>query len=938
MRQSHFFLILTAASILISVPGLAVATSTDDLTYDAPFVEGSTYNESIPHPDSVLGYPIGTQPATCAEIRAYFEALAENSERVRFHTYGETHEGRELIYLVISSPENMAKIESIQEQIGKLSDVRKLANDAEALEIIETTPAIAWLGYSIHGDELSPADSALWVAYQLAAGEDDATQKILKETVVCIDPMQNPDGRERYLAQMRMFKGKVPNPDVQTAQHSGMWPWGRGNHYFFDLNRDLFILAQPESRARVKAYRQWNPQLFVDSHEMGSMDTYLFSPPREPLNPNFSPAKHKWDPIFAEDQGQAFDRYGWSYYTREWLENWYPGYTDWVTYRGAIHILYEQSQVDGSVVRKRSGKIMTYRESVHHNVISSLANVTTLATRRKGILTDFHEEAKRCVQPLGDQEIHAYIIEPATNTTRERELIDNFLWQGIDVYQSNRAFQAERLQTPYGEVIEKRDLPSGTWIVPTNQPSKNLVNAILEFDPRMKDEFLREERFYLEKKNQSRIYDVSSWSMLIACGVTCYQTTRTVEVPQTLVERVEIPPGEAPKSDAKYGYVFTGSDDASTHAVVRLLEKGCTVRVSDEPFRAGGRSFPRGSFLLRQAENTDELSEQLREVAEEAGTAFYPANTALDLEGVDLGGRHFDLLAAPRVGLFYNQSCGTTSFGATWNLLDNEYRARVTSIDSSGVSSGRSDLRLYNVLILPSGAGRAIDEDGVGKLKQWVRNGGTLIALGSSVSLLTAEKAGMSAVRERADVLDKLDVYAEAVEREEDALVATASQADVWDYRPEEIDNATETEKPDKPAKEDEEKLKRQDSWERRFAPAGAFLRTTVDPYHWLAYGIGNPLAVMAGSSRSYYSKPPIQTPVRFVDEADIRVSGLVWPEARKRFAKTAYVTREGMGKGQIMLFPFEPQSRGYYPETSRLLWNAVFLGPGLGASAPIEW
>ena len=277
-QRQRLSLTFTAIAILACAL-YAGAASPNDWTYDAPFVEGCAYDESIPAPESVLGYPVGTKAATHGEMLAYFKTLSESAGHVQLHVYGETHEGRQLVCLIVSSPENMAQLASIRERIGKLADPRKLESGAEAQDIIQKTPAVAWLAYSIHGDELSPADAAIWIAYQLAAGQDGATQKIRQETVVCIDPMQNPDGRDRYLAQMKMFTGKVPNPDVQTAQHRGMWPWGRGNHYFFDLNRDMFILSQPESRGRSKALQEWNPQLFVDSHEMGSLNTYLMSPP-----------------------------------------------------------------------------------------------------------------------------------------------------------------------------------------------------------------------------------------------------------------------------------------------------------------------------------------------------------------------------------------------------------------------------------------------------------------------------------------------------------------------------------------------------------------------------------------------------------------------------------------------------------------------------------
>ncbi|MEW6235862.1 MAG: M14 family metallopeptidase [Candidatus Omnitrophota bacterium] len=909
-------------SVLLSGAG-------ENAAYDKPFVESCVYDPAIPEPGAFLGYEVGSHPVSYAELFSYFQTLAQAKENIRLYPYGETHEGRKLLLLVVSSPENMQKLDEIKAGIQKLFDPRMLKSETEADALIQNTPAVAWMAYSIHGDELSSTDAAVWLAYQLAAGQDGVTQQTLREAVVCIDPLQNPDGRERFLAQMRSFNGKILNPDVQSANHTGLWPWGRGNHYFFDLNRDFFILSQPESRARVKTFLEWRPQLMVDSHEMGPLDTYLFSPPREPVNQNLTPMHEKWSKRFAEDQAKAFDRYGWSYYTREWLDMFYPGYSEWIAYSGALMILYEQAGVDGSAVRRADGTTMTYRETVHHHIVSSLANLQTLADNRQELLTDYYREKKKTVAPPADKEVCAYLIEPATNAARTNRLIENLLWQGIEIYQAQKPFTAKGLASSFGDSFNEKELPAGAWIIPVNQPQKHVLNAVMEFDPRMKDSFLTEERRELEKKNATRLYDVTAWSMPIAYGATCYQATAPVNAEMDPIRSFTKEPIAIP-SHPKYGYVLDGSDDASTFAVSSLLEKGFAIRAAERDFHSGGKSFVKGSFLLRNVENSSRLHAEIPAISHQSGAVFHAADSALDLEGTDLGGQYFILLTPPRIGLFLGRTVSASSFGQTWNWLDAVYGARVSCLDIELLSA--LDLRKYNALILPSMS--ALPEGGVILLKVWVENGGTLIALGSAVSFLTDPKAEMSAVRERSEALPQMELYDEAVDREEKALTASASQADIWDYQPSDIKDATETAK----KKEDIEKLKRQDAWEKRFSPRGAFLRARVDEEHWLAFGVNNPLAVIVRSSNSYYSKPPVETPVRFAAEKNLRVSGLVWPEARRRWAKSAYLTREAKGKGQIILFPCEPDDRGYYPETTRLLWNAVFLGPGLGAKSPIPW
>ncbi len=914
--------------------GISYFSFCDAILYDKPFVDHCVYDESVPTPSEYLNYPFATRPVTYDETLNFFQMLDELKENIELVEYGETHEGRKLLILIVSSPENMSNLNVIKEHSQKLFDPRMLHGEQEANKILEKTPAIAWMAYSIHGDELSSTDAAIWLAYQLAAGQNEMTKRILDDTIVIIDPLQNPDGRERFLAQIRMFSGEIQNPDVQSAQHAGVWPWGRGNHYLYDLNRDYFILSQPETRARVKALLEWHPHLFVDSHEMGALNTYLFSPPREPINHNLTPMHDEWAKIFAADQADAFNQHGWSYYTREWLDMWYPGYTEWIAYSGALQIIYEQAGVDGSAVRRPDGTTMTYQETVHHHITSSLANLTTLAQNRKEFLKDYFAEKKKTVQPLNEEEARAYLIEPGDNPMRDLKLIENLLWQGFEIEQAKEPFSAGNLVTKFGEKIPHKEFQKGTWIISTQQPQKNVINAVLEFDPRLTDSFLAEERYSLEKKGETRLYDVSSWSMPIAYAVNCFQAVESIQVSRKRVDKVEPNQKMVPAEKPKYGYVLPGNDDATTHAIVKLLEKGYAVRVADKEFQCAGVSFPKGGFLLRNVENPKFSLDDFRNIIEETGAQVHLADSALDLKLTDLGGQHFLLLHPPRIGVFMGRTVNTTSYGTTWDLLDRVFQTRVSSLDVDRISS--LDLRKYNVLIFPSTA-RSIPEGSMKALKGWVENGGTLIAMGVSVSQMTNPKAEMSAVRERGEVLDQLDVYMEWIEREEEALQATANQEDVWDYSPEEVEGATKAEKSNG-KNQNKEKLKRQDDWERRFAPHGAFLQTTTDPEHWLAFGVKSPLAVMVQSARSYYAKPPVDTVVRFTEEETIRVSGLLWPEARKRFAKSAYLTRERRGKGQIILFPFEPNSRGYYPETTRLLWNAIFIAPGAGAQQPIPW
>ncbi|MBL7075431.1 hypothetical protein ISS37_09370 [candidate division KSB1 bacterium] len=936
--------VFTALSSKASTPGKRTSYS-----YDEPFFPDGTYDPAIPLPDSVLGYAIGSKPSRYDELVHYLKRLAKASTRVQLKKYGETYEGRALYYLIISSDENIARLADIKGSIAKLADPRKLrGGNKEVYSLIERTPAIAWLAYSIHGDELSSTDAAIQLAYQIAAGTDSLTKKLRQELVIIIDPLQNPDGRERFLAQLQQLEGTFPNPDPQSLQHSGFWPWGRGNHYLFDLNRDWFLLVHPATRGKVEAILEWNPQLFVDSHEMGSLNTYLFSPPREPFHPNMSETLKKWWQIFSRDQAHAFDQYGWSYYTREWNESWYPGYgTSWSIYTGAIGILYEQAGVEGSIVKQRDGSILTYRESVHHQFVSSIANLKTAANRRSQLLRDFYLEKNKAVGGKSATPIYAYIFVPGKNKVRINKFIETLLLQGIEVQVAGDKFVANNLHDYWGQSFRRKELPAGTYIVSVAQPKQSLIQVILEFDPRMTDSFLVEERGELEKKKKTRLYEVTAWSVPIAYNLDAYWTDKPIKIKTRLINQIEVPQGKVINPSPKYGYVFDYSSDAAVHALIRFLENDYKVRVAKKAFKIEGVAFSRGSILLRGHENNVSLHDFVKKVTAETGIIIYGVNTALSDEGPDLGGEEFGLLEPPRIGVFAGAPIASTDYGAIWHMLDRGYRIRFSSLNINTIQ--RLDLDKYNVLVLPSVWGGSqvykniLGEKGIDELRRWIKDGGTLIAVGSAAAFAADTSVALSSVRLRRQVLDKIDEYAEAVKREQSAVKPSVDAKAVWEppLKEEEAEGKEVTGK----KKRELEDLTEEDEMLRPFMPRGVILRADLDREHWLTSGMDDSemdlfgrVPVILYTSYAFMSKAPVQTPARLAGAKNLRLSGLLWPEARGRWAKTAYLTREGIGKGQVILFADRPNFRGYFHGSERLLLNALLLGPGLGARHPTPW
>ena len=948
---------------------VSFASESWDATF---FFPGGTYDPAVPTPEAVLGFSIGRRPARFDEVRRYLEALDAASTRVTLETHGRTHEGRDLLHAVIGREDRMSPeaLAAIRERMARFADPRQGSGDAPAADL----PLVAWLGYSIHGDEMSGCDAALQLAYQLAAGTDALTRSIRDSVLVFLDPNQNPDGRERYLAQMQSAGGREPNPDDQSLQHRGFWPWGRANHYLFDLNRDWFTLIHPESQGRVAALVAWHPQLVVDAHEMGWDDTYLFSPPREPFNPNLPAAAYRWWNTFAADQAAAFDRRGWSHYTREWNEEFFPGYgSSWGMYQGAIGILYEQAGTDGSVVRQPDGTYLTYREAVLHQFQSSLANLGTATSHRALVLRDYRASRRHAIAAGQRGGVRAFVYTPGSDPDRARRLTRTLQRQGIEVQQALEPLTVAGAHDFWGGEWKSKRVPAGSIVVPLDQPAGALVRNLMDFHVAMPDSFLREERDWLERDKGSRLYDVTTWSMPLAYNVETYWTAQTPRgrLGPVAADSLAQQPGRRPT----YGYLIDGKSDAAMHAVAQLLENSYAVRVGLEEFQLGGHHYPRGTVLLRLNSNPESLHEFIWKAGNAAQVRIEPTDSGTTDHGPDLGGGRFPALEAPRIALVAGNPVSPSSYGALWHLLDHDLQIRVSTLDLQGMAD--LDLSKYSVIVLPDAFGsgsayaRALGPAGTKKLRAWVDAGGTLVAVGSGAEFAADSSQALSAVRLREDVLEKnapalarlplpeslrMDALGD-VPRQAPAggmpLLGPGALQFVQAVRPRGVrvqlhprpagkpgvtggkDGNTAKSESSSPGKD---QLERADERLRRFEPHGALVRVDVDQDDWLSVGVPERLPVMASSGLALIARDPVRVVGRFARADSLHLSGLLWPEAADRIARTACVTREAKGKGQVILFACDPTYRRATPATERLLLNAVLLGPGLGTSHPAPW
>jgi hypothetical protein len=991
MRRATCGLVLGGA---LALGGATAGPPADEALSGIPparLFPGATFDPALPTQRALVGAEHGARPLRHHELIRYLERLVELSPRAALRDYATTHEGRRMVYLAVGDEATIARLDAFREEHVRRMDPRGRAGPTDS-PATGGAPAVAWLAYGIHGDELSSVDAAAAVAYWLVAGEDELARRLRRELVVLIDPCENPDGRERFLAQTTAFAHATPNPDTEDLSHTTVWPWGRGNHYLFDLNRDWFSLVQPESR-RSAAIASWEPQLMVDSHEMGPDDTYLFSPPRHPFNPHQPETTRKWADVFARDQARGLDRRGYGYYTREWNEEFFPGYgSSWAMYRGAVGILYEMSSTDGTLVRQRPGTLRTYAEAVEHQVASTVANLVTLADHRDGIVADFVAARREAVERGRTGPVAAWILPEGRHAERTRALVRVLREQGIEVLRSSAAPpQVGGLRDARtGASVDARGLPAATWMVPVDQPAGALVRALLDPHVPMEAPFLREEREHLERGKGTRLYEVTSWSLPLAYGVEAHWTATRPAAgweAATVPERV----GSVQKVTAPFGYVIEGGTDASVWALAELLQQGIAVRVAEKPFRVEGTDFERGALLIKREGNPDDLAERLEAAALGHRIVVRAVATAKAEAGPDLGGNHFHALVAPRVGIWSGAPISPTAYGALWHLFDERLGLRFSGLEL--VRHGQVDLARYNVLIFPPAFGGAetyraiLGAPGLARLRTWIESGGTAIGIGGGAEFLASAEGGLTRTRLRREALERhppvvlgpsADLVAsggnfravglgagaddegeEGAGKKKEALPAPESPYDVAPVlgagaapfaagfeqgtpaSGEPVDLARWLKPFLAPGKErpEAEDLARADERLRRFAPRGAFVRVELDPDAWLAWGIAElDLAALVQAQDTLVAEPPVRVAARFADVERLHLGGLLWPEAAGRLARTAYVAREEIGRGQAILFLEEPEFRGSTLGTRRLLLNAVLYGPGLGTSWSTPW
>ncbi len=879
-------LVLVALGLLVVVPTRAQEV---DLTPERfAFSPALSYDDAIPSPADFLGYELGEEFTVYADVIDYLAALDEASARITMHGYGATYEGRPLRYLVVTTAENHAQIETLQQNNQRLADPTSLSAE-EREQLIAEQPIFTSISYNIHGNEASSTEAAMQVAYRLAAATDDATAELLDDTVIIMYPTINPDGRDRYVYWYKSAKRNLVATNPDDLAHDAPWPNGRTNHYLFDVNRDWVWNIHPETEGLIEAYQEWLPQVHVDYHEQGYNDNYFTMPGTTPRNQLLPDTYVAWADTFGSANTRAFDRNQITYATRESFDFFYPGYgSSYPSTMGAIGMLTEQGGIGaGRAVETSDGYVLIFRQRIFDHYTTSLETIQA-AVRNRTELLDYFVDARSPESRKSPNQ--AYLLPDDEGNGYLYDVLATLRRHNVEVERATQSFEADDAMDYRTGDRATRPFGAGTYLVRTDQPRHLFINTVMQRQMAIQD---------------SVMYDMSAWSAPLAYNLEAYSTTEMPSVQTEVVENAPTHTAGVINPNAQYAFAIDWTQRHAPKALAKLWAAGYRVRSVTDTFGARGRPFPRGSLVVLMGRNREKQSDaraDMQRIAEEAQVQIVGLDTGSTPTGIDLASDDSRPIHQPKTALLVDEPFSTYTTGQIWYLFDEETEFPITRIrtaslgvssQSSGGRYGVADLDEYDVLVLP-GAGwsgdlsSAFDSSSIEQLRDWVRRGGTLVATESSAGFFTESRSGLTS--------------AETVSMPEDSVTAPPYTR----YA----------------AREDSSGLDR--------IPGAAF-SGRLDPTHPLAFGIGEQVYSMKLSTDALEPHADMQIVGYYpADPSDVLVSGYASQENVRHLAGKVFAGVVPMGQGHVVFLVDNPHYRMFWRGPSRLMQNAVMLMPGM--------
>ncbi|WP_138433886.1 M14 family zinc carboxypeptidase [Winogradskyella algicola] len=811
-----------------------------DLSYYLP--DGVIYNPNIPTPKSIVGHEVGEWHITHDKLVQYMRELAEVSNRVSIEDRGQTFEGRPLILLTITSPSNHSKLDHIKTQHIEATDTDK-AN-------FKDMPIVVYQGFSIHGNEPSGSNAALALAYYLAAAEGSEIENLLKNTVILFDPSLNPDGLQRFAYWANTNRGKNLNADPNDREFSEVWPGGRTNHYWFDMNRDWLPVQLPESRARIQTFHEWLPNILTDHHEMGTNASFFFQPGipsrTHPLTPKMNQELTK---DIAKFHAKALDKIGSLYYSEESFDDFYYGKgSTFPDINGGIGILFEQASSRGHLQESENG-ILSFPFTIKNQFTAALSTLEAANGMRKELLEyqhNFYKNARREASKEGNKAIIFGDEKDAAKTYHLAEIL------------KRHKIKFHHLKSDVG--LDGKTYKKGySYVIPKNQKNTRLINAMFEKRTTFQD---------------SLFYDISAWTFPLAFNLDYAETS--MEKAGNIVNDLKHLQGGV-NSKSEYAYLFPWNEYYAPKLLNSILKKRIRAKVSMKNFKANGKAYDYGTIMIpvqNQDMDSSALYAFLNTAAQESHIIIDAVSTGLN-EGIDLGSRNFRALELPKIALLVGDGVTSYDAGEIWHLLDTRYDIIPTKLDTKNF--GRADLSRYNTIIMVNSYS-ALDDGDTKKLKQWLQDGGSLIAYRSTLRWLNSKELMKINFKKRKSLKAK-----------------TISFEERSNFRGAQV-------------------------------IGGAIFETTLDRSHPVNFGYKNDKLALFRNTTLFIkpNKNSYDNPIQYT--ANPLMSGYISEENLDSIKQTIPFKTGRVGRGKIMAFTDNTNFRAFWYGTNKLLMNAIFF------------
>lgn len=831
----------------------------------------------------VVGHEVGDRIVKSHQVFQYLKYLQEASDRVVIREIGTTFNHKHQLAAILTHPENHARLDRIREN-GKLLDDPRGITQEQAEEIIQDQPAILYLAGSIHGFELSGAEGLMKILEHFTTSDDETTLEQLRNTVMLIDPIINADGRDAFAQFNHQHIGREANSDLADWSND-FTGWDglryRTSQYYFDLNRDWFAHTHPETRNRAELLRDWRPQAGVDAHEMGSEREFYVDPPADPRSPFFPPFAATWFEEYGRAHAEGFDRENIEYTKREMFNYFYPAYfTSYMTYQGAVGMLYEQGSSRGFAWELSDGTVRTLADAAFNQFTAFRSMIRLSSERREELLTDYYNANRESIDS-GTEGITRYLIKPEGDPHLVAEAVNLMMRSGIEIHRLTETASLRNVIDRNGEEMGNHSFDEGTYLIEASQPRMRFIRNLMEPHIQIPEEFLEEARKRIDRAENPRFYDITSWSLPLLFNLQGFSTSDSRSVNAEVLSGTVNAGGGAPGLVAQYAYLIDGSQARLLSTVYPLREAGIRLNILYKPTRINGKQYSSGTLVVRTDGNEEQVHKAVSKLAEKYDLKVDATDSGRADSGYPpLGSVEGNRLQKPVIAILGDYPVHAYSFGWAWHNLDRAYEIPHTILRATAIAS--TPMERFNVLVIPeiqnqSELNRYLGDDGKERLQRWVNDGGTLVTIGSATDY----------------VLNELEL----------------GELHSW-YDDEENEDA------------------------QRITVPGAFFRGELDPEEWLASGYSSDLPLLINSNRLYREPegPPSalrRSPVKISEADDSHISGHTWNENTERLPGSIFLYEQRIGSGRIISFAEDVNFRGYWRGADRLFLNAVILGPG---------